>query len=131
MDNVLKIRRIDWFDDLFEQMSESLKGDGELLKQEVLDGTAQLWQLGQLTYMITREEYIDGKRILVVCAYEGRDIVKASKALIIQCIRQGYHAIRYHTSRAGMIKLGKQLGFTVYEVREHETVMHKILMRIN
>lgn len=131
MDNVLNIERINWNDDIPVYLENAMKAQDDYFEREVLAGRCQLYRLGVATYMITREEYINDLRVLVVCCYEGRDIIKASRALIIQCRLQNFDGIRYHTSRPGMIRWGLQLGFVPIETNDDETIMYKQLNKVH
>lgn len=118
-----------WDTDCEYYMQESLKGHADFFKQQVNSGEAQLWEVDNgETYFITRTERDnDNKKVLVICCYEGREVLKVYDLIQESCIRLGFSAIRFHTSRRGMIRFGFSRGFKILEQRSDETVLIKNL----
>lgn len=121
------IERIEWNDDIPKKLSNALLGFDGYFENEVKANRCQLYRINDDSYMITRDEYDGGKRTLTICCYQGKHIFEFAKGLIVQCKKQGFDFIRYHTHRKGMIKLGKKLGFKIISITDNETVLLKSL----
>ena len=118
-----------WDSDVEYYMQESLQGANVFFEKQVNSGLAQLWQVDHGdTYFITRiEKDKFGRRILVVCCFEGCDIQPLYQLIERVFFELGAVAVRYHTRRKGMIRLGLRHGFQLLEKRDTETVMIKYL----
>lgn len=131
MEKSKQIICIPWNKNIPLIMYESMRGYN--FEDEVKNGIAQLWQVENEAHIITRIEIEKDTNVitLVVCCFEGVNIVETSKQLIKQAKESGVHFLRYHTHRKGMIKWGEQLGFKIIECRENETVLIKNLIEVN
>jgi len=118
-----------WDSDCEYHMMDSLQGHAEFFKDEVNSGISKLWEVDNgEAYFITRTEHdTNGKKVLVVCCYEGRDIRKVYKLIETSSIKLGYFAIRFHTKKKGMARFAKWHDFVLLEDRNYEKVFIKYL----
>ncbi len=119
-----------WIDNATAGLHTSLRGDLQVLKVQVKQGLAQLWEIetqcGQ-SWMISRSELLpDGQKELVICCYAGCDIKAVTAFIVDSATAQGFASIRYHTQRQGLNRLLSPYGFTPYE-----TIYHKQLIQGN
>lgn len=116
-----------WLDNATAGLTRSLRDALPILKRQVNQGIAQLWEVETdkgKSWMITRVEHPiggDGPE-LVLCCYEGCDVKHVTQHILDAAIKQGFGSIRYHTHRKGLNRLVIDLGFMPYE-----TVYHKKL----
>ena len=97
-------------------LSETLRDGGELLRQQVESGVAELWEIDSHSWMITRAEaWPDHKPELVICCYQGRDLTTIGKAIVASAKTQGFGSIRYHTRHKGLNRLLKPFEFEFLE----------------
>ncbi len=114
--NPVKFERKAWSDEAEQGLGETLRDDMELLRDQVEQGTAELWRVDNHSWMITRIEPIPGRKPeMVVCCYKGRDLNKVTQHLMQAALRQGFGSIRYHTRRKGLNRLVSDLGFEFME----------------
>jgi len=107
-----------WIHNATAGLHHALRGDLVLLKEQVKQGIAQLWEINSeigKSWMISRVEEHNDQRELVICCYEGCDL-KTVAPIIYKCAEcQGFTSIRFHTQRKGLNRLVVDLGFTPYE----------------
>ena len=72
-------------------------------------GGAELFSInGGESMAITR--YESDVRELIVCFYEGRDVLKFGKMMFKVARKNGAETLRYHTRRCGLARLLSELG---------------------
>ena len=123
---MIKIARRAWCEEAEQGLGETLKDCGDLLREQVEQGVAELWQVEDHSWMITRTEKLLGRKPeLVLCCYKGRDVKNVTRVIFQAAKEQGFGSIRYHTSRKGLNRLVKDLGFEYLE-----TIYYKDLMEV-
>ena len=119
-----------WIDNATAGLSTSVRDDLPVLKAQVNQGIAQLWEINTgngKSWMISRIERLpNGKKELVICCYAGCDIKTVTALIVDSATVQGFASIRYHTQRQGLNRLLSPYGFTPYE-----TIYHKQLTQDN
>lgn len=119
----MQIEQKAWSEKAKQGLDETLHDCTDLLREQVDTGVAQLWHIGDHSWMITRvERFPDRKPELVVCCYKGRDLNTVTQIIMASAINQGFGSIRYHTRRKGLNRLVSNLGFEYME-----TIYHKVL----
>ena len=118
--NIERIKQ--WTAEAERGLNQTLRDDTEALKQQVNSGIAELWRINGDSWMISRVEQYADKNELVVCCFQGKDLLTIGTEIIGAAKEQGLHSIRFHTQRKGLNRLLKPFGF-----RYLETVYHKVL----
>ena len=111
-----------WRPEAERGLDQTLRNDTEALKTQVNSGIAELWHIDGHSWMISRVEDYGDKKELVICCYQGKDLLTIGEEIIKAAKQQGLHSIRFHTQRKGLNRLLKPFGF-----RYLETVYHKVL----
>ena len=72
----MNIKRVkNWTEEAEQCLGETLRDDADLLKQQVNSGIAELWNIDNESWMITRVEDLPGRKPeLVVCCYKGKNL---------------------------------------------------------
>ena len=107
-----------WLDNATAGLSHALRGDLPLLKQQVNNRIAQLWEINSdqgKSWMISRVEINNDQQELVICCYQGCDLKRVAPVIYDSAERQGFKSIRFHTQRKGLNRLIVDLGFLPYE----------------
>ncbi len=108
-----------WLDNATAGLSLTLRGDLHLLKHQVNNRIAQLWEINTdkgKSWMVSRAEVLyNQSRELVICCYQGCDVKRVTQLVYDSAKQQGFDSIRYHTQRKGLNRLVVDLGFTPYE----------------
>lgn len=104
------------FAEVCEVLQSTFGDDRQIIEQEVKQGVAQCWQIGQAA-AITRRE---GPELVVVCL-AGRGGLEAGRVICQAAKAAGCETIRFHTKRPAlgrmMAPLGAALREYVYEIR--------------
>ena len=110
------IKHRHWSPEAEKGLHETLRDCGELLRQQVESGVAELWEIDDHSWMITRvEHWPHQKPELVICCYQGRDLHTVGKAIVASAKAQGFGSIRYHTRHKGLNRLLKDFQFDYLE----------------
>ena len=107
-----------WLDNATAGLSHALRDDLPLLKAQVNQGIAQLWEITShqgKSWMITRVENNNDQQELVICCYQGCDLKQVAPIIYESAERQGFASIRFHTQRKGLNRLIVDFGFMPYE----------------
>lgn len=105
-----------WTREAEQGLGETLRGDADLLRQQVNDGIAELWRIENHSWMITRVEDLPGRKPeLVVCCYKGKDLRTVGDLILTQANRQDFGSIRFHTRRKGLNRLLHKFEFDYLE----------------
>ena len=84
-------------------LQETLRDDLPTLQAQVNKGIARLWSITSdngVSWMVTRvERPVDRLPELVICCYQGGDLVAVSERIISAAKQQGFGSLRYHTER--------------------------------
>lgn len=109
----VRLKRAAWSDEAERVLAPAAFGDMDWIRAEVLEGIADLWQLGGSAagFLVTRQE--GGELVLVAGA--GRN----AAGVIRHCLglaRANGLTVRAHIRRAGMKRIYERAGFRLREV---------------
>jgi len=122
----MKFIRQTWSQEAVEGLGETLRDCEDLLRDQVNRGIAELWQIEDRSWMITRTEvFLNRKPELVVCCYKGEQLNAVTQEIMVTAIKNGFGSIRYHTQRKGLNRLVQDLGFEFME-----SIYHKQLDKV-
>ncbi len=119
----IKIKKIDWTDDLDCELLPVLGDDLKAIKEEVQLDISELWEVENDGFTITRlENDLSGEPFeLCFIAGIGKNAKLVIQAFIDQVKPLGVSRFRLHSSRPGMGKYLSSLGFL-----KSETVYTKV-----
>ena len=121
----MNIVRKQWSQEAVIGLGETLRDCEDLLRDQVNRGIAELWQVDDHSWMITRTEYFPNRKPeLVVCCYKGEQLNAVTQLIMATAIKNGFGSIRYHTQRKGLNRLVQDLGFEFME-----SIYHKQLVK--
>lgn len=110
-----------------EVLGDALGDDMSEMVRQVALGYAELWRVGDDTYMITRVETYPDHTELCVVAYAGRGLREMAPLIVAHARHIGIDRIRFH-SRESVFRMVRSLGFRVthhvYELRLTEETQH-------
>jgi len=119
----MNIVRKPWSEEAAQGLGETLRDCGDLLREQVENGIAELWLIEDHSWMITRTEYFPSRKPeLVVCCYKGQDLNTVTKVILDTAIKNGFGSIRYHTRHKGLNRLVQDLGFEFMETIYHKQI---------
>lgn len=99
-------------------LDKSLDGYGDFYREQIIQGICELWKInGGESYAVSRLEYDEYKKIniLVMCCYEGKNIVKFVRHVEKIADSKGWH-VRIHTKNPTLAKFyTKKSGFIFSE----------------
>ena len=110
----ITITNIVWEDHHDEYLRESAYGDLEIVKAQVQNGYAQLWECTSprnAGYVVTR---IDPGPELCLVLGEGRGLAEFAPPFIAFAKKQGI-TVRVHVRRKGLIKMFSRIGLRLDE----------------
>lgn len=122
MAGVLTVEKMPWCGELHLGVANCLRGnDACYFREAIRSGECEAWRInGGAAYMITRVETEAGKRVLVVCCFEGRDLKEAAIFIRNFGRENGFDHIRFHTEHKGLHRLISEVKpvyvETVFEV---------------
>ncbi len=119
----MKIVKKQWSDEARQGLGETLDDCEDLLREQIEKGIAELWQVDDSSWLITRVEKWPGRKPeLVVCCYKGENLNAVTQEIMKGAINSGMGSIRYHTKRKGLNRLVQDLGFEFMETIYRKTL---------
>lgn len=107
-------------DESIPHLGTALDGYDDWYRDQVREGKAEAWRVtvdDRVSYAITRAE-VDPKTQsaeLVLCCYQGSDLVPFIEALKTRLDPARFTGIRCHVRRKGFERFARRLGFTEQE----------------
>ncbi len=114
-----------WTDEAERALNIALQGCEQLYQRQVDTGTAELWQIDNHSFAVTRIESNQYEQLeMVVCLYQGKGLNSFVKHLIERVMSSDISIIRFHTQSAGLGRwMVNQFGFSeaerVYKLQVH------------
>lgn len=78
----------------------------EEVAQWIANGTCELWRVDGDSFLVTQTN----ERTLFVWCYQGRNVRELAKCLIAVARKNDCDAIRFHTYRAGFLRMLERFG---------------------
>ncbi len=111
--------RAEWSAKAAHELADALPPnaeDKEFIASQVRDGIAQLWRIGDHSWLITRVEHPGPE--LVIVAYQGAQVRSVMQQLLIGARAQHVRSIRFHTQHVWLPQI-----FGDYDLEPLEYVM--------
>ena len=110
------IKQIPWGKEAETGLLKSAGSDLELIKNQVIDKTAQLWKIDTETakgYLVTRIDCEGIGKVFVFVLGEGKKIEHVIPFFITNAQKLGIKHFRTHVQRKGLIRMWRKFGLTI------------------
>lgn len=112
----MQVQKIEWSEKAAKKLESALLGDSLQIQNQVALGVAELWQIEQTSYLVTRVEHTaDDKRELVFVAGAGENAAEVIEYFKEKAKKSGVKTMRLHSNLKGMIRLVRKSGFVPVE----------------
>lgn len=110
------IKQIPWGKEAETGLLKSAGSDLELIKNQVIENQAQLWQINTKEtngYLVTRIDVEGIGKVFVFVLGEGRGIVEVIPSFLESAKKLGIKHFRTHVQRKGLIKMWQKFGLEI------------------
>lgn len=110
------INQIPWSKEAETGLLKSAGTDLELIKNQVINKTAQLWKIDTKTakgYLVTRIDCEGIGKVFVFVLGEGRQLGEVIPHFITSAQNHGIKHFRTHVQRKGLIRMWQKFGLTI------------------
>lgn len=107
------IKQIPWCKDAEAGLVISADTDMRIIKNQVLNGIAQLWDINGTGYLVTRIDSEAIGNVFVFVLGEGRGLNEVIPEFIRSAKKLGVNHFRTHVKRKGLIKMWRKHGLSV------------------
>lgn len=107
------IKQIPWGREAEAGLLKSAGSDLEIIKNQVIIKTAQLWKINTNGYLVTRIDSEGIGKVFVFVLGEGRDLGQYIPLFISGAQKLGIKHFRTHVQRKGLIRMWQKFGLTI------------------
>jgi len=116
----LRFRSVSWSESVRDALADTFNGCELEFRAGVESGRFKLWEVGGDSYAIT--ESLPGSEVLMIWAYQGRQVKRFAGAMCQAARRAGFESVRFHTERPALARMLRllspvHLGEGFYSVR--------------